>query len=483
MQEFSKLNGYHVKDAPARELIANLTADINNRFFNEDNRISELEPKQSMTKLIPTDYPDLETAIHSLANYDLQMNEEIVLKIESGHALTKGLMIENGDYSRFRIQAEDDVVSLDSNFVGYNATRPGIDGIDNTLFVGINCTFPTIECLFDMNNLYGDGVALYNSRIHVGIGAGVINAGRFGIYAKNSSNVSANGTIWSGSNSCGIRLQHTTCGTFMTSTLDGCCKTDNTLASVYISKGCIAQVRESTISNNTKCFGVLVRRSRIDLESTVIDSCLGGIKAEGGSVVSGQLTQYKNISGYVAVWSVSSIIVGGTCSNNAKGDFSVQYGGMILDCAKSSNSETGVLLSDCRGVSSFNLFEPNGMINTHYETDSFYKVETTQYGYSIKMGNTLTVIERNSPAVTLAPDGYVNIETGFTIPSGWTIKDVKMTCVGRTNAVGGGDKIAVDAYYETPTYVLLHNTGKNLNGTVANMQSVNIYCVSQYIKA
>jgi hypothetical protein len=79
--------------------------------------------RSSITVNIPTDFDTLESAINY---YDLSKSDvdaEIILNIETGHAITKGLGIFGGDYSRFKITSDDSIVYLAAGFVGVDVTN------------------------------------------------------------------------------------------------------------------------------------------------------------------------------------------------------------------------------------------------------------------------------------------------------------------------------------------------------------------------
>ena len=470
----------------------NVQEEINNKLDEmvEDGTFQTLLADylvlNTITVKVPTDYATIEEAINDLSYKDIKANKEIIILIEENHKLTKGLKLINGDYSHYRIKSENNyVVQLAESFVGYNGTdldHPNTDGTDNSLFVGINCTFPIIDCLFDMENNFGDGMELYLATGYINNGAGVINAGRYGCYAKDSSKVFAEGSIWSGSNSAGVRLQHATCGTFNHCVLDGCCKTDNTLGSAYISKQCICQIRESTISNNTTCYGLLARRSRVDIEEAEISDCNGGIRAEGGSFISASDCEIDGITVKDSIESVNSIVVGGICSNSSHLDFFVAYGGIILDAQQSTNGNGTVALADCRNIRAFNVMGDNGMINIHNNgtpTYSYNKQNITN-GILITYPSHAEMILNFSKATTsdiaTGENGYIELtNSDIAIPSGYTVNSLNWNVNGRTSASGGGNTVLVNSFFNKDiNYLKLYNTGLS-NGAETTIKSVNIF--------
>src|SRR5690554_4859074 len=68
--------------------------------------------KARLTVLIPSDYPTLQEAFDNLANIKVGQGEIIDLVIESGHALTSGVRLDNGYYKNFRISSQDERVEV-----------------------------------------------------------------------------------------------------------------------------------------------------------------------------------------------------------------------------------------------------------------------------------------------------------------------------------------------------------------------------------
>ena len=406
----------------------------------------------------------------------MKQGAEIVLMIQKGHSLTGGLKVVNGDYSRIRISAEDSVVPLSPNFVGVNATdskHPNLDSTDDCLFVAINCRFPTIDALFDMHNLYGDGVAAYNSNIYVNYECGVINAGRFGIYAKDASTVMAGYSNWSGSNYSAIRLQHATSGYFVRAKLEGCHKVNydlvrgyNNLGVVYVSKQSICQVRETTIKDSPYGYALLARRSRVDIENSSIQNCPWGIYAEGGSVISANGCMIDGIRAGASVKATGSIVSGLVDSrNNAhrKADFAVASGGMILGARQSSSAKDGeqkVYLEDCNGITAFNVFSEGGIICPKNSVAAYQKVQNGKNGYIIRYPSHAELFCRKLIPLSIAADAFAWYPGLDIVPSGYAIDGVSVNAVGKENANGTGESTVMSVSVDPSNgQVGLYNTG------------------------
>src|SRR5690606_26451065 len=117
-----------------------------------------------LTVNIPSDFPTLQAAIDKLSGRPVKQGVQIILSIESGHALTAGLSVENGDYSHFVIRSVDAEVPLQAGFAGM-------------VISGSNAAMPVLDCLIDAAaQTSGGGVKVDNaSRMHITAGAGIKN--------------------------------------------------------------------------------------------------------------------------------------------------------------------------------------------------------------------------------------------------------------------------------------------------------------------
>ena len=146
---------------------------------------------------IPADYPTLQDAVDALSRQPMQNGARIILVIQSGHRLTKGLEVRQADFSHFWIAAEDPIVYLAEGFTG--PTDAGFVGdlnvSTNILFFGANARMPTLDCLIDAearcsHGYYGNGsIGIINT------GAGVRRCGRIGLYGV-ASLLRANRSDW-----------------------------------------------------------------------------------------------------------------------------------------------------------------------------------------------------------------------------------------------------------------------------------------------
>jgi hypothetical protein len=68
---------------------------------------------------IPSDFPTLQAAVDAYSTLPVENGHEIELRIATGHALTAPLLVENGDFGKFRITSVDATVNLAA---GWTAT-------------------------------------------------------------------------------------------------------------------------------------------------------------------------------------------------------------------------------------------------------------------------------------------------------------------------------------------------------------------------
>lgn len=141
-----------------------------------------IEARQSLTVRIPGECPALQTALDRISPALRQA--QVTLLIESGHVLTTGILLKNGDYSNFRIESEDDEVFISSAFAG-------------PIIKGVNASMPTLACVLNAGGFGGDGVYLdCGSRMLIEAECGVIHAYGTGLLVQNGSIASARGSIW-----------------------------------------------------------------------------------------------------------------------------------------------------------------------------------------------------------------------------------------------------------------------------------------------
>ena len=140
----------------------------------------------TLTFNIPTDYATLQLAVDDLSSkYTAGNGITIDLVIESGHALTDGVLVSNGDYGHFSISSVDAVVLLDNSF-------PSNRDICHAEYARA----PVLSCLVDMAGQGHYGYVLKSlSSGTVSQGCGIIGAD-VNLLVFEGSSVNAPSTIF-----------------------------------------------------------------------------------------------------------------------------------------------------------------------------------------------------------------------------------------------------------------------------------------------
>ncbi|WP_368658047.1 hypothetical protein AB3Z07_24570 [Metabacillus halosaccharovorans] len=120
-----------------------------------NEKLEQLIIYKSATLNIPSDYKTLQDAIDDLSTRVIKHGAIIYLNIESGHKLTDGLDLRDGDFSSFRIIAEDKMVEVDKSQFPSNRRAS---------FYFQNCHAPSLQCMIDLKFIGRDGWYLRGSR-------------------------------------------------------------------------------------------------------------------------------------------------------------------------------------------------------------------------------------------------------------------------------------------------------------------------------
>ena len=163
------------------------------------------------TVRIPSDFPTLQAAVDALSRQPVRNGAHIILSIEAGHQLTHGLMVQNGDYSRFWIVSEAPAVAItgitqaDPAIVtsgghgladGQHVYIDGIKGmteVNRTVYIINNATTDTFELLMgDGNPVDSTGFAAYSGggeiAVPVTLAASFEGVSDVGLAGENNNN-------------------------------------------------------------------------------------------------------------------------------------------------------------------------------------------------------------------------------------------------------------------------------------------------------
>lgn len=293
-----------VEDEPAH--VAK-TFDVNGRWFeitNDPVSLGAWTPTAILTLNIPSDFPDLPTAIAKTANVN-PGGGRIVLRIEAGHALTKGVLTMNVNHGHYWIESADAVVFVDSGFQGVSDVGLTSNDLADNLFVVYNGTGPTLNCLIDMGHRGATGyLGCWSANALIRPDAGVINAGYCGLEWR-SGVATAHRSIWNGARQCGIRAAHTGSISAQAATADNCCQAVDqsgaATGAVDISRGGRIFFRQGS-AQNSGASGFNVRRaSWFNAEQANFSGAAawGGIIEQGGhvSAYSMVIANTRNVAG------------------------------------------------------------------------------------------------------------------------------------------------------------------------------------------
>lgn len=450
------------------------------RLNGINSSLEDIKKENTITFRIPSDFATLQEALDTNSLSVRKQGVNIELLIESGHKLTKGLKVKNGDYSNFYIKSVDPVVYLDTNFVGvgYESTDEGFDVVqseNDNLIYGLNCDMPVLSCLIDMENKHGTGYYGTGCTGFVTMGAGVINAGRRGCECYTSKFV-AKKTIWNGSNMEGFRMQHGSTATAMGISADDCCKSGQGEAAIYISKGCIGNFREGhALRSGT--MGLKVRRSRADVERTDFSNAKTvGIKLEGNASVSATGCKVNDCGGQGVYIGQASTITGmAECKNNRGKDLVVEHGSimMVSNCVTTHTVESedkNPKIEDTN-LSSFNIPHGEGIIFVQNEIPTI-QIRSREQGNIIKFANGIQIsISKNTfIATTIESGAFSGILNKPELPLEFkTIWSSQLNVYCTENSIGGGDRIGATAFHRFSDRTFrVKNEGISLSSASAN---------------
>lgn len=329
--EFAK---FGTSSSAKANAIAFCVASGNKVVFSEDLTIN-----------IPTD----SSLIQSVFDVSISNDADITINIETGHKLTEGVKIINGDYSQFFITSTDATVTLDSGFVP--VTTEDSPGATDMVFVFHQCIAPRINFLLDLeaklfNGLSGTG----NSTIFISSGAGIINAGiaKSNVIGTNF-NIKAQGGlftgagfrgIWlsavstadidsadvSGAGDIGLFASRASVAHFNGGKADSCgvgiraSSTSNVMAQGVSATGCTTQGMIATFAGTIYCGNATVTGCSLD----------GLVASEGGKIDARQATVTGNANFNVSAFNGGSIsITSAFATGGGVRDLTIVDGGFI----------------------------------------------------------------------------------------------------------------------------------------------------------
>lgn len=364
--------GYRIKDIEILRssnniLAKDVTEDLDKKLASKVEFLTE-----DITVNIPSEFPSLQEAVDYWSSVKPSNNTRIIIRIESGHKLTKGLLVQNGDFGHFRIESEDEEVFLDKgNFQGPSESQSDPNG---NLILGVNARMPVLACLINMEGIGHSGYhASHSSNGMVEPNCGVKNSAFSGLECSNSV-VWAHKSIFTG---CyyGYRAQQS--GTIMAQNGNASdCISDGVLAS----RGSTIQFAEGNASN---CKGNAVRAQRSRIVCMDSDLSNAGKVAVYATQASQITVTYANCkdAGEEAIYATdcSQVSAGAANCSNA--------GSTAIYANRASQIDAdGANAKDCRSKHAAVLSEKGSQINAH-------KVDTTGHqgtGFKVTNGAFIT---------------------------------------------------------------------------------------------
>ena len=212
---------------------------------------------------IPTDFATLQAAVDELSTLVVREGHRIILNIETGHKITDGILVENGDYGHFRVTSTDATVKLDAAFPS-----------SSSIIRGDNARLPVLACLFDCEDVSINNGYFVNegSTGRVEAGAGVKNlveaaSTRSGLRVARSSGCFATSSVFTG---C---TRNAWCTSASRLEIPNATLTDAGEYGLFVSRGSICQCTLSDVSDAVDT-GLRVHGSMVVARNLTADDCL-----------------------------------------------------------------------------------------------------------------------------------------------------------------------------------------------------------------
>jgi hypothetical protein len=290
----------------------------------------------SATIRVPEDAPTLQAAFDALAP-NVSPDVKITVRISAGHALTDGLVIEDGDFSNFQITSVDATVLLAPGFTPIN----GGDAFSATsVFLARDAKAPEWRFLLNVADAAAvTGLVYTRAYGFVAGSCGVTNAGGYNLYVNNQSDVFATNAIFTGAgygNRVTVSSQLTAPQANFSGTKSQLYVGTNRAANLDVSRGSVVYVTGTPAAPTNLTGGLgrglAVRRSYVS--ATNVDcsgAAAGGLVAANGAIVafSGSIASGCTGSG---ITSNASFVAfeQGIAINNAFYNLYAEDGGRIV---------------------------------------------------------------------------------------------------------------------------------------------------------
>jgi hypothetical protein len=223
----------------------------------------------SITLRVPSQYPDMQTAIDTYRKTGASGGyTKVIVYIETGHALTNGLVCEKGDFSFIEITSQDATVLLDVVFTPAVTPNDIPTSNSNPVMFADSCIAPLWSILVDAELKDIAGITYRASSGKISSGSGVNNANRMGLIVTQASVVAAHECSFVNSGDGNRTSTGSTLTAFAANFSNARALTETQAAGMDVSRGSTFNCASNTSqarTNLTGCakFALNCRRSRI----------------------------------------------------------------------------------------------------------------------------------------------------------------------------------------------------------------------------
>lgn len=299
----------------------------------------------NVTYTIPTNYATLQAAIDDLDKYHIAQGVVVTLNIASGHKLTAGLLLKNGDYSKFKITSTDATVYTASGITGIpNQTEygEGAETGNGSIVFLQNAVGPIWGIKLDLENksAINSGYSVMNRSKQLFLpGCGVINSNAINLYVV-SSEIQARQGVFTGSRNEGIRARINSHINVAQANFDNCASGgDLDEPAMFFSRGTTFYANEATCRNSGGN-GVDVHRSWGSVESVDASNCAGiALRLDTGSHVNAPAFNATNAGSYGLSCGRSYVTIRGMIFTGSDG-IRIIFGGIVAGDSLTPSSPT-----------------------------------------------------------------------------------------------------------------------------------------------
>lgn len=273
----------------------------------------------SYTVLIPTHFPTLQEAVDVLGPVNHSSGATGTLQIETGHTLSSGFRVQDGDYSHLHLTSVDVSVPVTATFTlqSDEDLDAGVPRSNSIGFLGVRAKLPKWDIVLDMAGNTNVSTALqldHHSHIIVTTTKGVIN-NAFGVSegtnlrVTTGSKLHAYQSVFTGAQQNGAAI---TAGS--TATLAECDFSNAGLTGLDVSRGSTVYANTVIAANCQR--GIYVRRSWLSCQnSDLSNNSVIGLWASIGSRVAALGTDYTNSPAGVKIEGGSLVDVSAATAN------------------------------------------------------------------------------------------------------------------------------------------------------------------------